>query len=152
MEIGINTELNTVNTGYFVVMRADKSEIDPNNLVIDKRDFKLIDKDGNPIKDYPYMVFEISSTKNRDDWFNIPDVSISYNKLQEEVQKGNYNEASDALKSFRRIVYTSPDLLPKDGKIIYEKVEAEISDILKAMQTSSDVNFSLKDLSQYSLQ
>jgi hypothetical protein len=151
LEIGINIELNKVNTGYFVVMRADKGEIDATNLIIDKEDFRLVDKDGNAVEDYPYMVFEISSTKNRDDWFNIPDVSTSYNKLQEEVQKGNYNDASDALKTFKRVVYTSPDLLLRDGKIIYEKVEAEITDILKAMQTSADTKFSLRNLSEFSL-
>ncbi|MCX6238202.1 MAG: hypothetical protein NTY07_11715 [Bacteroidia bacterium] len=152
LEIGINQELDKVKTGYFVVMRADKNEIDATNLVIDKEDFRLVDKDGNAIQDYPYMVFEISSLKNRDDWFNIPDVSATYNRLQEEVQKGNYNDASEALKVFKRIVYTSPDLLLKDGKAIYEKVDTEIKDILQAMQTSTDKKFRLKNLSEYSLQ
>jgi hypothetical protein len=151
LEIGLNIELDKVKTGYFVVMRANKDEIDPSDLRVDKKDYRLVDKKGNSIENYPYMVFEISSTKSRDDWFNIPDVSSSYNKLQEEVQKGNYNDASDALKVFKRMIYTSPDLLIKDGKIIYEKVDAETTEILKAMQTS-EATFKLKDLSKFSLQ
>jgi hypothetical protein len=152
LEIGINIELDKVKTGYFVVIRANKDEINAGDLIIDKEDFRLVGKDGNAIEDYPYMIFEISSAKDRDDWFNIPDVSASYNKLQEEVQKGNYNNASDALKAFKRIVYTSPDLLLKDGKTIYEKVEMDTTDILKAMQTSAASGFKLRNLSEFSLQ
>lgn len=152
LEIGINIELDKVSTGYFVVIRANKNDINASNLIIDKEDYRLVDKDGNAIEDYPYMVFEISSTKGRDDWFNIPDISTSFNKLQEEVQKGNYNEASEALKAFKRIVYTSSDLLLRDGKTIYEKVELDVNDILKAMQTSSDSGFKLRNLSEFSIQ
>lgn len=151
LEIGINTEMDKIQTGYFVVIRADKKNMKASDLIIDKNDFRLVGKDGKPIEDYPYMVFEISSSKNRDDWFNIPDVSASYNKLQADVQKANFNDASESLKAFKRIVYTSPDLLFKDGKIIYEKVEAEVSEILKAIQTSAAKEFRLKDLSEFQL-
>ncbi len=152
LEIGLNTELDKVSTGYFVVIRANKNDIDADNLIIDKRDFRLVNKNGSAIENYPYMVFEISAAKFRDDWFNIPDVSLSYNKLREEVQKGNYNDASDALKAFKRIVYTSPDLLLKDAKSIYDKVEIDINDVLKAIQTRSTNDFSLRNLSEFNLQ
>ncbi|WP_315816325.1 hypothetical protein [Paraflavitalea speifideaquila] len=152
LEIGINIELDKVKTGYFVVMRADKDEVNAADLVIDRSDFRLVDKGGNAVEDYPYMVFEISSSKGRDDWFNIPDVSAAYNKLQAEVQKGNYNDASDALKVFKRVVYTSPDLLPKDGKAIYTQVETDTNEILKALKSDNEAAFSLRDLSKYKLQ
>jgi len=152
LEIGLNLELDKVKTGYFVVIRADKKDIDASELIIDKADYRLVNKAGDPIEDYPYMVFEISSSIGRDDWFNIPDVSASYNKLQAEVQKGNYNDASEALKAFKRVVYTSPDLLLKDGKTIYTQVETDISDVLKAIQTSGETNFKLRALSEFSLQ
>jgi len=151
LEIGLNTELDKVSTGYFVVIRANKNDIDADNLIIDKRDFRLVSKNGSAIENYPYMVFEISAAKFRDDWFNIPEVSLSYNKLREQVQKGNYNDASDALKAFKRIVYTSPDLLLKDAKSIYEKVEMDINDVLMAIQTKSIHDFKLRNLSEFSL-
>jgi hypothetical protein len=151
LEIGINMELDKVKTGYFVVMRADKDDVNAADLVIDKADFRLVDKEGNSVEDYPYMVFEISSAKTRDDWFNIPDVSTAYNKLQAEVQKGNYNDASDALKVFKRVVLTSPDLLPKDGKAIYSQVETDTNEILKALKSENEAAFSLRELSKYKL-
>jgi len=150
LEIGINIELDKIQTGYLVVMRVDKDQIDSSNLIIDKNDYKLIDKKGNAIKDYPYMVFEISSSIKRDDWFNIPDISLSYNKLQADVKKGNYNDASESLKYFKRVVYTSPDLLLKDAKVIYGKIETEVTEILRAVQTNAK-SFSLKNLSDYTL-
>jgi hypothetical protein len=151
LEIGLNTELDKVSTGYFVVIRANKNDIDADNLIIDKRDFRLVNKNGSAIENYPYMVFEISAATFRDDWFNIPEVSLSYNKLREEVQKGNYNDASDALKALKRIVYTSPDLLLKDAKSIYDKVETDINEVLKAIQTRSTNDFKLRNLSEFSL-
>lgn len=149
LEIGLSIEMNKVETGYYAVLRVDKSEINVNDLKIDPQDFRLIDKHGKPVEDYPYMVFEISSSKNRNDWFNIPEVSSSYNKLREEVQQGNFTEASDALKAFKREVYTNSDLFFKDGKLIYEKVNSEVSEILKAVQTSSKERYELRKLSEF---
>jgi hypothetical protein len=151
LEIGIDTEfINVINTGYYIVIRAEKNSINVADLRIDQNDFKLVDKNGNPISDYPYMVFEISSVKNRDDWYDIPEISTSYNKLREEVRKGNTKEVTDALTAFRLIVYTSPDLLFRDGKIVYDKVDAEIKEIFVATPTSNR-EFELKELKEFSL-
>lgn len=152
LEIGINMEMDKISTGYFVVMRAEKDAINKEDLVVSKEDYKLVNKDGEAIEDYPYMVFEISAAEGRDDWFNIPDISSAYNKMNEEVQKGDYTAASDALKMFKRVAYTCPDLLFKDAKVIYQKVEMEIKEILQALQTSAESEFRMKDLSEYSLQ
>jgi hypothetical protein len=152
LEIGINTELNIIKTGYYVVIRAEKDSINVGDLKIDKNDFRLLDKNNVPIKDYPYMVFEISSIPNRDDWFNIPEISDSYNKLQEQVRKGKTEDVSNALTVFKLVVLTSPDLLLRDGKIVYKKVEDEIKEIFATTPTSRTKSYQLKDLKEFTLQ
>jgi hypothetical protein len=97
------------------------------------------------------MVFEISSSQNRDDWFNIPEISDSYNKLQEQVRKGIMEDVKNALTVFKLIVLTSPDLLIRDGKIIYKKVENEITEIFATTTTSKSKSYQLKNLKEFSL-
>lgn len=151
LEIGINTELDVVKTGYFVLMRADKDEIDTSNLIIDKNDYRLVDRYGNAIKDYPYMVLEISSSRQREDWSKIPDVLESYRNLQAEVKKGNYNNVSEALSSFKRIICSSSDLLIKDGKRIYSEVESRIKEVFITTQTRANLNLKLPELSEFKI-
>lgn len=151
LEIGLNKDFNVVETGYYVVMRANKDDIDITDLRIDADDFKLVDTKGNAIADYPYFVFEISAKPNRDDWYNIPDISNSYNELRKEVEQGNYTEAGDALKVFKRTVYISPDLIFKDAKVIYQTIETEINQILDATRTAAKPTRRVKQLSEYSV-
>lgn len=148
LEIGLNLVLNPVTTGYYVVMRAEKGSIDPQKFHLDPVDYKLYGKDGKPIQDFPYMVFEISTSKARDEWFNIPDLSEAFNKLQAEVQKGDYNAAKNALNFFRTVTLGCPDLLFKDALLIYGEVEKEIQEMLAAIQTSSKGTFAMPNLQE----
>lgn len=152
LEIGVSMELDKIRTGYFVVMRADKKEIDVSDIIVDKEDFKLLNKNGNPIKNYPYMVFEISASDSRNDWFNIPELAMFYKRLRQVVQKGDYNESNESLNAFKRVVYTSPDLLFKDAKKIYEGVQKEISEVLPTIQTKYKKDeFLLKELHELNI-
>jgi hypothetical protein len=151
LEIGIKNEFSIINTGYYVVIRASKSSINVSDLKIDTNDFRLLYKNNTIVEDYPYMVFEISSSQNRDDWFNIPEISDSYNKLQEQVRKGIMEDVKNALTVFKLIVLTSPDLLIRDGKIIYKKVENEITEIFATTTTSKSKSYQLKNLKEFSL-
>ncbi|WP_420401360.1 hypothetical protein [Flagellimonas sp.] len=151
LEIGLNVELNKLETGYYAIIRVDKGQINVKDLLIDKKDFRLTDKKGNPFKDYPYMVLEISARKKRDDWYSIPEISKSYNNLKQEVLKRDYVNASDALKAFKYEILTCPDLLYKDAKSIYQIVEGEINEVLSTTETSGTDNVELKELRDYQI-
>lgn len=151
LEIGLNLETNTVTTGYYVVMRAEKESINPKDLFIDKQDFKLYSKGGRPIEEYPYMVLEISTSKNREDWFNIPELALSHNKLMEEVRKGDYNAATDALKAFRFATFGCLDLLRKDANKIYAEIEKDVKENLGMIQTSAKSTFEIKPLTEFKI-
>jgi hypothetical protein len=68
LEIGLSTHMKQIQTGYYVAMGCDKSKVKEEDLFIDKRDYKLIDKNGNAIREYPYMVISISHSNRKDDW------------------------------------------------------------------------------------
>jgi hypothetical protein len=144
LEIGISKTFDMINTGYYVVMRAPKEKVDIADLWIDN-DYKLVDRNKNPVKDYPYLVFQIFTTKERTDWFNIPDIASSYAKLQEDVNKGDYANAEESLRFFKRIVLTSNDLVFNDARTIISKVEEEMNVILNVTRGATR-SFSVKKL------
>ncbi|HEY6979074.1 MAG TPA: hypothetical protein VH396_22415 [Chitinophagaceae bacterium] len=152
LEIGISKTFEPINTGYYIVMRAPKEEIAIKDLQIDN-DYKLMDVNKNPIKDYPYLVFQIFTTKERTDWFNIPDIASSYKKLQDDVNKGDFTSADESLRFFKRIVLTSNDLIFSDARTIISKVEEETNVILNVTRTAtrSRTSKKLKSLSEFNI-
>jgi hypothetical protein len=131
LEVGMATYNYEVTTGYYVSIAADKSKIQTGNLYIDPEDYKLCDDNCKPIQDHSYMVFSISSTDKKYDWFDIPELASTYETLRDDVRKGDTNAAAESLRFFKRTVLTSNDLLPNDAKEIATTVEKEINDILK---------------------
>ncbi|ARS39648.1 hypothetical protein CA265_08290 [Sphingobacteriaceae bacterium GW460-11-11-14-LB5] len=151
LEIGLNIQYRNPSTGYFVVIGTDKDDIKIGDIRIDEHDFKLVDKAGKAIKNFPYIVIEIISSKNRDDWYNIPEVSTAYNKLREETQKGDVKVVNDALLFFKRTVLTSPDLLFRNGTKLYQQVESDTQQIIKMLEGPEERSVTLKNLSQYAI-
>ncbi|RZM27759.1 MAG: DNA/RNA non-specific endonuclease [Pedobacter sp.] len=135
LEIGLMTEYNEPKTGYYVVMRVDKDGVDLSDLQIDPKDYRLTNKKGEAIKDYPYMVFEIIATPNREDWFNIPEVSLTYNSLRTSLKAGKLEEAKDALALLKRTMYNSADLLLQDAGVIFKKIEEQYKIRVEAQQS-----------------
>lgn len=136
LEIGLTKEFDVLTTGYYVVMRADKSDVDLSNLKINSNDFGLVDKNGDSIKDYPYLVIQISSSPSRDEYYNIPEISVIFNQLQSELRNGKLNDAKITLPTLKRTLFTSPDLLLKDAKVIYSSIEADANAVLKENDTA----------------
>ena len=150
LEIGLSKTFDKISTGYYVVMRVPKDQIDVTDVKVDN-DFRLTDKEGNPIKDYPYMVIQISSTPNKDDWSNIPEIQEAYSKLIDDVKKGDYNSAKESLLIFKRIVYLSNDLLLEDSKKIYGQVEATVGEFLDTTPVSKGINKDMPPLGSYDI-
>ena len=115
-------------TGYYVVMRAPKATTDLTTLRLDK-DYRLVDASGKPFKSYPYVVFSVSASPKRSDWFMVPEVAKAHKTLQDEVRTGQPTKVDEAFVAFKLITLTSPDLLRADARTIVERVEAELKDL-----------------------
>lgn len=135
LEIGLSTTWDKLVTGNYVIMRVPADKINEDELFLDK-EFRLTDENGNSVRDYPYLVFEIIATNHRYDYFNIPDIGAAYKSLQTELRKGDNNASRDALKVFKRLVLVSNDLIREDAKTICDDVEKEVSEFISL--TSDD--------------
>lgn len=130
LEVGLSTRFDNPETGYFVVMRAEKDAVQASELMIGE-DHRLMKKDGQLIGNYPYMVLSIESGAERSDWFTIPDVSATYSELRDAVRSGGIGKTEEAFAMFRRTVLTSPDLLLKDAERLVGEVEGEINSVMQ---------------------
>jgi len=127
LEIGISTTLEPPRLGYCVAIRAPKQAIEIKKLSVDPSDFRL-QCDGETLSEYPYMVLEFSAEPNRADWFQIPELSAGYKRVQEEFRAGSASGTEAALAVFRRMTLTCNDLLEDDAR----RIAARVADTYKA--------------------
>jgi hypothetical protein len=120
LEIGLKKTFDPPETGYFMVMRAASNIIKPDTLKIDK-DKGLVDKDGNRIYDYPYLVIRVEVSKERDDWFLIPDLAAAHKALYTAIVGGASDKIDEAIAVFHRTALSCPDLLVADAKRLIAK-------------------------------
>lgn len=133
LEVGVSTNLVPLKTGWYVVMRAPKQEVDVSKLRVTSEDFRLVNADtGQMFKEYPYMVFTVAQDVMRQDWYNLPDLKNPYKELQEAVRKGDYNAAKELIVTFRRSVLTSDDLITRDGVRIAQFVKQAAEEVMTA--------------------
>lgn len=151
LEIGVAATQDVPRTGWYLAMRAPKDQVDPSNFRIDPNDNRVLGPDGTPVKDYPYLVFSISASSQRPDWFVIPELIGPYGDLQKAVREGEADAARDALGYFRRVARTSPDLLRDDAKRLVSLVTEDVNDVLGPTPTGAKelVLRDLKDVPLY---
>lgn len=146
LEIGLSTTYNPLKSGYYAVIAAPKGSVDLEKIRIDVKDFSLLSAAGKLLADYPYLVFQIIASKQREDWYEIPEVSSAYNKLQADLKEGNRDNVKLSLEVFARIVNTSPDLTDVDGARLVEEVGQRVKLKLKATTIKSNSQPELEDL------
>ena len=151
LEIGIAKNFQPVKTGYFCVMRAPKAHTNATGWKVDAHDFRLIDENGSPIGEYPYMVWQIDASPKREDWFLIPELAEPYKVLQEDVKKGKIDLVKESLIVFKRAVLTCNDLVTADATKLAAKIETETQDILQATRTATSKQKMLPELQEIEL-
>lgn len=129
LEVGVDKTWNDMRTGTWVVIRGPKSQVDVSQLRVDPNDGKITDAHGRPYKDYPYMVFRIGMSRQRDDWMLIPELKTAWDDVRKAVQSGQSNEAEARLKSFILLARMSADLVPEDAKRLADKARATMGQI-----------------------
>jgi hypothetical protein len=156
LEIGLSTKISDPKTGTFVVMRAPVNLVDLSEFKLDEA-YRLVDKNGDTMGEYPYIVYSIESDPNRENWYQIPDISKAYKDVNEAARNRDASKLDGALMDFKRIVLTSPDLIDEDQDLMNERMEEKVKKIRKTLRTtrgeaeiveSADLG-NLKDLNLY---
>jgi hypothetical protein len=152
LETGVTTSFDPPKTGWWVVMRAPKGEINVNDLIVTPSDFRLLNyQTKQPIKNYPYIVLSITQSTERPDWFKVPDINKPYQELRAAVRKGDYNAAKELISTFRRAALTSDDLITKDSARIATLVKEETEAVMGQTLVSSGNKRELPSLDSYPL-
>lgn len=154
LEIGLSKSYSEIFTGYYVAIAANKGSIDINSIKIDN-DFGIT-VNNKALDEYAYFVFEISGTKERDDWFTIPYIAAAYEKLDNAIKKPDVLLAEELLMNLRLILYQSPDLLKQDAEEIYKQMKLNTDNVLKIIKgkksrSEEGGNIMLKNLSEYKI-
>ncbi|WP_026732873.1 hypothetical protein [Fischerella sp. PCC 9605] len=137
LEIGVSAGMTPPKTGWYVVMRAQKGTVNVSDLLVTQPDYRLVSRTtGQLVQNYPYMVFCISASIQRSDWFRLPDLQKPYQKLREAVESQDYQEAQDLLTTFRRIALWSPDLITQDARRLANLISEKVREALQPTLTS----------------
>jgi len=137
LEIGVSATFDTLREGTYFVARLDSANRDISKFAVDVN-HRLLDENGNPIRDAPYIVFSIDQHHARDDWFMIPSIASAHAKLNDVVQsrRSNFKLVSSHQERFKRVVMDDPDILPDHADDIIDWVSEQVNKKLGALKTS----------------
>ena len=153
LEIGLSTtyEGATLQSGYYVVIRAERKQLDPKYLKVKEEDNKLYYKDSL-VKDFPYLIFEITTTNQKNDWYSIEELDSSYRALTNSLREDDLEKIELSWKMFKRTVKLCPDILQKDAINIIKQVEEDLITPLKGdTPTSKPTDLKVKTLREYDI-
>jgi hypothetical protein len=152
LEIGLSRVFQPLQTGFHLVMRVPQEELDPGSLKLEEENWRVVGSDGKLVKDFPYMVFEVTATKEKHDFAKITELKRQYDLIKDAIVRGDVVEANAGHKVFGRLARTSPDLIKEDGDRLTKLVRDEIDESLGAprQQASSGIT-QVKEFDQLSL-
>lgn len=136
LEVGVALSLDKPREGTYFAARVDASEESIKAFSVDDQ-YRLMDSQGHHIVDAPYVVFTITGSPVREDWFAEPDLSQAYTRLVDAIRDQSSLKAVNSYREyFGRVVRLSPDILPGHAEQIVAWVDATIA---KAMPASKQV-------------
>lgn len=138
LAIALAREYTPVRTGWYAVIGAEQGQLEPASLRINPGDYALADSTGMAVTAYPYLLFSITASTQRDDFFGLPEIAVPYAELRTVVARGDAGRAKELLTLLQRTVHTSPDLLPDDAKRLFGMIQKQVDDAFgrEALMTS----------------
>lgn len=129
LEIGIARTDTNLQIGNIVVARVDKGAIPRDGMRLDPSDFKLLDANGAPVTNFPYLVLGIEGATERPDYAAIPDIRNGWDAVQRSAREGRpLGEVRQRLAELSRALWLSPDLVRSDKQRIVKIFTSEIAD------------------------
>ena len=123
LEIGLSRgyEDDALRQGAVAVIRTKGKPISAEDIKLDVSDYSLTWKDGQPFNEYPYFVYSILTSTERNDWKRIPELSEAWKKLNRDIRT-NQN-IDQAFRQFQIACLMSPDLLDADKDRLINKAK-----------------------------
>ncbi len=127
---------NDLKSGYFMAILAEENEVNPNNLCVVDSKLRLessltqsFTRNSKPLEGYSYMLFRIEK-QTEQDWESLTNINDLFEKAQEAVFEGKYEEVKKTLiPAVRSAIYRSPDVAKADRKVMTAKIEDYLKEI-----------------------
>ena len=129
LEIGMQRADSPLRVGNIVLARLPKGTLQPDAVSLDHHDWRLLDRQGQPVTGFPYMVLGIEALAQRADYAKIPELLKGWNEVRDAAQGGQPDD--EVLRQFaqlRRTIWLSPDLVQADKKRIAAIFQRELAD------------------------
>jgi hypothetical protein len=134
LQVGVHQTKYVPETGVYLLASTDGRR--PSGPCKLEPDGRVIEPNGNDLK-APYIVFEITATERKDDWFSIPELSSAYAQLRNALKVGKPKPVQEALVVLQRAVLLSNDLVPADAERIVALVKDRVDGLQQAGLTSA---------------
>ena len=129
LEIGMARTDTALRSGNIVIARVPKGTLSPSDVRLDPNDYRLLDRSGNPITGFPYLVVGIEALSERADYAKIPEVRDGWNAVRKAAEDGQPDdEVRRRFDQLRRTLWLSPDLVQTDKKRIVGIFNRELTD------------------------
>jgi hypothetical protein len=129
LEIGLDRRDRQVRVGNIMVARAPKGSLAQSSYSLDPTDFRLIDREGKPVQEFPFLVIGIEASTERPDYPTIPEIKTGWEAVRSAASEGHpVEEVRQRFDQLRRAIWLSPDLIQTDKKRIADVFNREISD------------------------
>jgi hypothetical protein len=123
LEIGLKGGI-PARTGWFLIARAPRAEIDRSSLLVDPQDFRLT-QEGRP-PPWPYMLLRIESADRMGAWTDIPELLAAFEAIGVAVRGRKPADVQEAVSIFRATATFCPDLLLKHVKELIRQVDEQV--------------------------
>ncbi len=123
--------------GYHMVIQAQSGSIDTKKLwvVNDRLQYGTSAADSSPLSGYDYMLLQIETTSERDDWGSFTSVETPFNAAIQALSLHDESTAQVHLQTAKMVALTSPDLTQVDRLRVIDAIDKKFSDMKKALTT-----------------
>ena len=138
LEIGRCGMFDPVETGYYVVVRTDKTSLALNELEFDPESRKLM-RSGQPLTDFPYFVLRFLQSDKRENWSRIPKINEALYAMRDQFTRTpkEYSINQKLFDLFECAVMLTPDLLEDDAAAIVRYMRDKSRIFLSAPEKSA---------------
>jgi hypothetical protein len=131
LEVGIASTVDRPMTGWWVVARAPRGELDLTHLKV-AEDRRLVLSDGSPLAGVSYLVIEVQASSERKDWESVTELGNRYRAIQDELRgHARPDVVWLAFADWARAMQVSPDMQYPDSRRLIAHAKQLISEILE---------------------
>ena len=137
LEIGRYGVFDSIQSGYYAVVRCDRNVLSTENLTFNEQT-RSLHFNGKEIVEYPYFVLKISTSRERENWYSIPDIQNKFDRMKKQFEMAptDLEKNMEYFDSFSTAVELSPDLISKHATKLVEEARERFAKYITEQRRS----------------